>query len=85
MAIPDGVILAATAVAYLLPILGLLVGAFAGAILAGDPASKDGAAAVGAALGVALVVAAGWWMRGLRPGRKHAAGLVAQRYYFDGI
>lgn len=67
VAIPDGAILAATAVAYLLPILGLLVGAFAGAILAGDPASKDGAAAVGAALGVALVVAAGWWMRGRGP------------------
>lgn len=56
--LPEGSLLAASVSAYLIPLAGLLGGALAGNVLAGEPAALAG--------GLLGLLGAGLWLRGAR-------------------
>lgn len=56
--IPDGSVLQASLLVYLLPLICVLVGAFVGQFFATDPTQTDLAALIGAVLGLAAGAAA---------------------------
>jgi sigma-E factor negative regulatory protein RseC len=60
--IADGAMLRAALVAYFLPALLLVAGAFAGAAI-GETGNSDSAALIGASLGLCAALAAGYWVR----------------------